>query len=91
MSHFQGLPPTPSTRRPWWITPWKRWLLIVTLPMVGVVVMLTAFQRSLIYQPFVEKPLPAKLAGLPLGRAHDVTMRTEDNLELHGWLIIEAE
>ena len=88
MSHFQGLPPAPSTRRPWWMTPWKRWLLIVTLPIVGVVVMLTAFQRSLIYHPFAEKSLPATVAGLGIGRAHDVTTRTEDDLDLHGWLIL---
>ena len=81
--------PTPATARcPRRMSPWKRWLPILTLPIVGVIVMLTAFQRSLIYQPFVKKSLPAKLALLPLGRAHDVTMRTEDNLELHGWLIL---
>ena len=70
------------------MTPWKRWLLIVTLPMAGVVVMLTAFQRSLIYHPFAEKSLPATVAGLGIGRAHDVTTRTEDDLDLHGWLIL---
>lgn len=50
--------------------------------------MFVASQRSLIYQPFVEKSLPAKLAALPTGRAHDVTARTEDGLDLHGWLIL---
>lgn len=77
-----------SPRRPLLLSPWKRWMLIVTMPTLGVLVMFVASQRSLIYQPFVEKPLPAKLAALPTGRAHDVTTRTEDGLDLHGWLIL---
>lgn len=63
-------------------------MLIVTMPTLGVLVMFVASQRSLIYQPFVEKSLPATLAALPTGRAHDVTTRTEDGLDLHGWLIL---
>lgn len=50
--------------------------------------MFVAFQRSMIYQPFVEKSLPATQAGLGSGQAHDVTTRTDDGLELHGWLIL---
>ena len=76
------------SRRPLRWSWWKRWLLILTLPIVGVIVMLVAFQRSLIYQPFVEKSLPAKQAGLSTGRAHDVSTRTDDGLDLHGWLIL---
>ena len=77
-----------SPRRPLLLSPWKRWMLIVTMPTVGVLVMFVASQRSLIYQPFVEKSLPAKLAALPTGRTHDVTTRTEDGLDLCGWLIL---
>lgn len=50
--------------------------------------MFVAFQRSLIYQPFVESPLPAKLAMLATGQGHDVTTRTDDGLDLHGWLFL---
>lgn len=88
MSHVLAPLPASSARRPLLLSPWKRWILIVTMPTVGVVVMFVALQRSLIYQPFVEKALPAKLAALPTGRAHDVTTRTEDGLELRGWLIL---
>ncbi len=77
-----------SPRRPLLLSPWKRWLLIVTIPTVGVLMMFVAFQRSLIYHPFVEKSLPAKLAALPTGRAHDVVTKTEDGLDLRGWLIL---
>lgn len=86
MSHV--LAPLSSSRRPLLLSPWKRWLLIVTMPMIGVLVMLVAFQRSLIYQPFVEKSLPTKLATLPTVRVHDVVTRTEDGLDLRGWLIL---
>lgn len=79
---------TSSPRRPLLLSPWKRWMLILTIPTVGVVVMFVAFQRSLIYHPFVEKTLPAKLAELPTGRAHDVVSKTEDGLDLRGWLIL---
>lgn len=88
MSHVLAPLSSSSPRRPLLLSPWKRWLLIVTMPTVGVLVMFVAFQRSLIYQPFVEKSLPAKLATLPTGRTHDVTARTEDGLDLHGWLIL---
>lgn len=79
---------TSSPRRPLLLSPWKRWMLILTIPTVGVVVMFVAFQRSLIYHPFVEKTLPTKLAELPTGRAHDVVSKTEDGLDLRGWLIL---
>lgn len=88
MSHKLSLPPPALPHLPTRLRPWTRWLLILTMPCVGVLVMFVAFQRSLIYQPFVEKSLPAKLAVLPTGRAHDVSVRTEDGLDLHGWLIL---
>lgn len=88
MSHVLAPLSSSSPRRPLLLSPWKRWLLIVTMPTVGVLVMLVTFQRSLIYQPFVEKSLPAQQAGLGTGRVHDVTTRTEDGIELHGWLIL---
>lgn len=88
MSHLLGSPSAPLIRRPWWMTPWKRWLLIVTMPVAGMVVMLVSLQRSLIYQPFVEKPLSAQQAGFGSGRAHDVITKSEDGLDLHGWLIL---
>jgi fermentation-respiration switch protein FrsA (DUF1100 family) len=67
---------------------WKRWLLLLTLPYLGTLIMLATFQRSLIYHPFAEKSLPAQNAGHGTGRAHDVTTRTEDNFELRGWLVL---
>ena len=88
MSFHLPPPTTLQARRPFLLTPWKRWLVILTMPCLGVLVMFVAFQRSLIYQPFVEKPLPAKLAALPTGRAHDVATSTEDGLDLRGWLIL---
>ncbi len=50
--------------------------------------MLAAFQRSLIYQPFAAKSLPAIHAGFGTGRVLDVLVRTEDRLDLCGWLIL---
>lgn len=67
---------------------WKRWLLLLTVPYLGTLIMLASLQRSLIYHPFAAKSLPAKHSGFGTGRAHDVTARTEDNLDLRGWLVL---
>lgn len=52
--------------------------------------MLASVQRSLIYAPYPEKNLPAATLGMTPGQAHDVVTRTEDDLELHGWLILAS-
>ena len=78
----------PSPRRPLRLTLWKRWLLLLTVPYLGALIMLGAFQRSLIYHPFAVKSLPANQAGFGTGRVHDVTAQTEDKLDLRGWLVL---
>ncbi|MBC7817283.1 MAG: alpha/beta hydrolase [Planctomycetaceae bacterium] len=88
MSNDLSPPASSSARRPLRLTGWKRWLLLLTVPYLGALIMLAAFQRSLIYHPFAQKSLPANQAGLGTGRAHDITVRTEDNLDLRGWLVL---
>ena len=88
MSSDHSLPSSRVQSRPPRLTWWKRWLLLVTVPYLGALIMLATFQRSLIYHPFVEKSLPATQAELGTGRAHDVTVRTEDELELRGWIVL---
>ncbi len=78
----------PSPRRSPRLTWWKRWMLLLTVPYLGALFMLASVQRSLIYHPFAAKSLPANQAGFGTGRAHDVTARTEDNLDLRGWLVL---
>lgn len=72
------------------ISGWKRWGLLLTVPYVGGLVMLAGIQRSLIYHPYPAKSLRADVAALAPGRVHDVVTRTEDDLELCGWLILAA-
>lgn len=88
MSSDLSPPTSPSTRRPSRLSWWKRWLLLLTVPYLGALILLASFQRSLIYHPFAAKSLPANQAGFGTGRVHDVTARTEDNLDLHGWLVL---
>ncbi len=76
--------------RPARISGWKRWVLMLTVPYIGGLVMLAGIQRSLIYHPYPAKSLRAEIAGLTPGRVHDVVTKTEDDLELHGWLILAA-
>jgi fermentation-respiration switch protein FrsA (DUF1100 family) len=47
-------------------------------------------QRSLIYFPAREARIEPQDAGLPRGQVHTVTVRAEDNLELHGWYVLAA-
>lgn len=88
MSSDHSPPNSPSPRRPLRLSWWKRWLLLLTVPYLGALIMLASFQRSLIYHPFAAKSLPANQAGFGTGRALDVTARTEDNLDLRGWLVL---
>ncbi len=90
MSDDERPPVSRPNKRPVKIGWWRRWLLLLTVPFVGVVLMLAGVQRSLIYYPFKASSLPAREAGLTPGRVHDVTTTTEDDLDLHGWLILAA-
>jgi fermentation-respiration switch protein FrsA (DUF1100 family) len=51
------------------------------------VVMLTILQRYLIFQPIQAQSLEAAMAGLAPGRIEDVSLRSDDGLELHGWFV----
>lgn len=63
---------------------WRIVLGLVAALLVGVVVMLTALQRQLIYFP---DPSPVPPAGDVLDGARDVTLRTSDGLELGAWFV----
>ncbi len=88
MSSKLAPPISPTLRRPPRLTWWKRWLLLLTVPYLGTFIMLASFQRSLIYHPFAARSLPANQSVFGTGRTHDVTARTEDNLDLRGWLVL---
>jgi hypothetical protein len=88
MSADDSLPTSRSSSRPKGLSVWKRGLLFLAVPYVGLVVVLASMQRALIYHPFPEQSLPALDVPLPAGQAHDVSVRTEDHLDLRGWLIL---
>jgi fermentation-respiration switch protein FrsA (DUF1100 family) len=65
----------------WWIG--RRivyWYLII-------LVMLTFFQRYLIYQPTRADAIDPDVSGLMTGRVEAVRVPTADGLELNGWLV----
>lgn len=62
--------------------------MLLTVPYLGGLLMLAGIQRSLIYHPYPAKALPAQVAALSPGRVHDVVTKTEDDLELRGWLVL---
>jgi pimeloyl-ACP methyl ester carboxylesterase len=53
-----------------------------------VVLMFGFLQRSLIYLPTRQAPIEPRDAGLPRGQVHAVTVRAQDQVELHGWHIL---
>lgn len=77
--------PQPRRRRPgrrWW---WLGLVIAVVVLLLGLVAMV---QRSLIYFPDRSAPPPAAQV-LPEGR--DVTLQTDDGVELSAWLVPGAE
>jgi fermentation-respiration switch protein FrsA (DUF1100 family) len=62
---------------------------VVVLAMVAVLLaLLWAFQRRLIYLPF---PADVPPVATVLAAAHEVTLRTDDGLELGGWFVPASE
>ena len=59
----------------------------VLIPYLSVTVLLTLFQRRLIYYPTSSPPLLVAEAGLSAETARDVSLTTDDGLTLHGWLL----
>lgn len=90
MSTLDDEPVPKKLLRPARISAWKRWVMLLTVPYLGGVLMIAWMQRSLIYHPYPAKELPAQIAALTPGRVHNVTTKTEDDLELRGWLVLPA-
>lgn len=62
--------------------------ILMFLPYLTLVTMFAAFQRSLIYHPSRSTALTSDQSNLPPGRTHSWTVTADDNLVLHGWLIL---
>jgi pimeloyl-ACP methyl ester carboxylesterase len=57
---------------------------------LGLVLVLSFFQRRLMYVPTTASALPVSLAGGGLGTGEDISFRADDGLELHGWHLLPA-
>jgi uncharacterized protein len=66
----------------------RRLLLFGLSTYLAIVVMLAFLQRTLIYLPSRASQIDPQDAGLPLGRVHTITLRTDDDLELRGWHLL---
>ncbi len=68
----------PTSHRPGW----KRRVLRTSLTILAIylllVLMLALLQRKLIYFPSREARIDPQSAGLPNGRVHTITLKTED-------------
>jgi len=72
----------PSGKR----TAWRRILSFLRIGLLLLIV-LAWFQRSLIYHPIKSNRLAARDSGLPQA-VFDVTVKSHDDLTLHGWLAL---
>ncbi len=76
--------PTPSWRQRGWRLA-QRFLAYY----LGLVLVLSYFQRQLMYVPTPAESLPVNLVG-GFGAGADISFRTDDGLELHGWHLLPA-
>ena len=68
----------------------RRWWRVIVLPAgiyVGILVMLTTFQRSLIYYPHRVAAVTPDTAGLSAAQVHEVQVAADDSVVLHGWFL----
>lgn len=65
----------------------RRFLLRMLIAYLMSISLIVAFQRSLIYPARPCEPLEAAKSGLPQA-VLDVTVKTDDGLDLHGWLAL---
>ncbi|MDB5335582.1 MAG: Acylglycerol lipase [Planctomycetaceae bacterium] len=81
-------PETPPDRR----KPWFRWgLMLVQRCLVYylvVVLFISIMQRSMIYGPGRANRLPVALARCPPGAGEEISLKTADGLQLHGWHLL---
>ena len=67
------------------------WIRILVFPVtvyLVIVLMMYWLQRSLIYLPQRQNRIDVGDADLPTGQAHDITVSTDDGLELRGWHLL---
>lgn len=73
-------------------SPWprnaRRLLLFGVSTYLAIIVMLAAFQRTLIYLPARESRIDPQDAGLSPGRVHTITLKSDDGVELRGWHLL---
>jgi len=71
---------------------WKRRVLRTAIAILTIylllVVMLALLQRWLIYFPMREARIVPQNAELPVGRVHTITLKTDDDIQLHGWHVL---
>lgn len=83
MNQSSPAPPTSPAGKSLW-----RLFLFGMSTYLAIVVMLAFLQRTLIYLPSRASRIDSQDAGLPLGRVHTLTLRTDDDLELRGWHLL---
>src|SRR5262249_56454086 len=72
--------------------PWKRCvralLVFAGIPYLVILLLLTIWQRSLIYGPIRDESLNTRPTHIPGARVEPVSLLTDDHLRLNGWHVV---
>lgn len=63
-------------------------LVYLGMPYMFILLGLTFLQRQMMYVPSHAQALPVSLAGVPQNGGEDITCRSADGLQLHGWHLL---
>lgn len=82
---MNGSQAKPPECRPWWRRGLRLLAVYVAVPYLAIVLLLSLFQRCLIYRPVRDATLSAKLPAFRGARARAISFAAADDLKVHGW------
>lgn len=68
----------------------RRGVLYLLVPYLGLILMFTWLQRSMMYFPARVAAVPTAECGLPPDQVHEIEVPVADDVRLSGWLVLAA-
>ncbi len=82
-----SIEPLPPTKQPLPKRAARAVFVYACVPYIAIAVLAGVFQRRLMYQPVRTEKLEAADSGLPESMVRSISVKADDELELHGWHI----
>jgi len=83
-----NMPESPLPRSTWKRRLVRWTVLLVVVPYLVLLTLFGLFQRSFIYPGGQQAVIRPEDARLPAGQVHDIRIKTDDGLQLNGWLVL---